>query len=181
MKSHFFFFNLKTILPVVLISKTKSSLILTVSSKYLQFIALLLKNHINFQFKLLTCISGVDLLQIKYRFCIVYEFLSLVFNSRLRLKTYLNGLNSTESIMNIFINANWWEREVWDLFGIYFFNHSDLRRILTDYGFEGYALRKDFPLTGFIELRYCELKKRVIIEPVMLAQEYRIFNFDLPW
>ncbi len=181
MKLTSFFYNVKNILPLIILTRAKTNLVLTTSFVYLQFITFLLKNHLNFQYKVLTCISGVDLVNVRYRFCLVYEFLSLVFNSRLRLKTYINNLTSVESITNIFINANWWEREVWDMFGIYFFNHGDLRRILTDYGFEGYALRKDFPLSGFIELRYCELKKRVIIEPLLLAQEYRLFNFDLPW
>ena len=92
-----------------------------------------------------------------------------------------NEVISVPSVIDIYVNANWWEREVWDLFGIYFENHPDLRRILTDYGFEGYPLRKDFPLYGFIEVRYDESKKQVVSEPIELTQEFRSFTFQTPW
>jgi NADH dehydrogenase (ubiquinone) Fe-S protein 3 len=140
-----------------------------------------LKKHINFGFNLLTCISGVDLLGSTYRFCVAYDLLSLRNNSRLRIKIYLNEITSVNSVIPIFRNANWWEREVWDLYGIYFQNHPDLRRILTDYGFEGYPMRKDFPLSGYVEVRYDASKKRVVVEPLELAQEFRSFNYETPW
>ncbi len=175
------FKNFQKVLPIITVSQIKTENILVVSNFYLQFILLFLKKHVTYQFNLLSCISGVDLLAVNYRFCVVYDLLSIVFNTRLRIKVYIDNLGSVQSIINIFKNANWWEREVWDMFGIYFSNHTDLRRILSDYGFEGYAMRKDFPLTGFVELHYCETKKRVVIEPVSLAQEYRTFTFDLPW
>ena len=111
----------------------------------------------------------------------VYELLSIVFNSRLRIKSLVTTCMASISIVSVFQNANWWEREIWDLFGIYFSNHPDMRRILTDYGFEGNPLKKDFPLFGFVELRYNESKKKVVVEPVVLAQEYRVFNFEMPW
>ena len=123
----------------------------------------------------------MDLIGKKYRFCIVYDLLSLTFNTRLRIKTFVDEITTVPTIYTIFINSNWWEREIWDLFGIYFLGHPDLRRILTDYGFEGHPLRKDFPLSGYVELRYDTKKKRIISEPVELAQEFRSFTFEMPW
>ena len=107
--------------------------------------------------------------------------MSLTYNSRLRLKVFTNELQSLPSSVKIFINANWWEREIWDLYGIYFDQHPDLRRILTDYGFEGHPLRKDFPLSGYIEVRYDDNKKRIVVEPLELTQEARSFTFESPW
>lgn len=136
----------------------------------------LLKNHISFQFNVLSCISGVDTLDNKHRFLVVYDLLSPLFSNRIRVRCSLNEADFIESITPIFINANWWEREVWDMFGIYFKNHPDLRRILTDYGFEGYPLRKDFPLMGHIEARYDTVKGKVVLEDVQIQQEFRNFN-----
>jgi len=140
-----------------------------------------LKQHTTFQYSLLTCISGVDLLKKKYRFMLSYELLSLTFNSRIRIKVLLPEYTYISSVTSVFINANWWEREILDLFGIYFENHPDLRRILTDYGFEGYPLRKDFPLFGFIEVRYNNNNKAIISESVVLSQEFRNFNYENCW
>jgi NADH/F420H2 dehydrogenase subunit C len=143
------------------------------------------KNYNDFMhesiYNLLTCISGVDLLGKNYRFSIVYDFLSLLYNSRLRVKIFIDEVSFVPSCMDIYINADWWEREVWDMYGIYFDKHKDLRRILTDYGFEGYPMRKDFPLQGFAELRYDESKKRIVAEPIELTQEFRSFTFETPW
>lgn len=139
-----------------------------------------LKLHINYQYKLLSCISGVDFLNLKYRFGVVYDLLSLTYNSRLRVKVFVNEITSVNSIVVIYQNANWWEREVWDMYGIYFNNHPDLRRILTDYGFEGYPMRKDFPLSGYVELKYDQSKKRIVLEPIQLSQEFRSFTFEMP-
>jgi len=99
----------------------------------------------------------------------------------LRVKVFVNEITSVPSIVPIYINANWWEREIWDLYGIYFDKHPDLRRILTDYGFEGHPMRKDFPLPGFVELRYHESKKRIVAEVLELSQEFRFFTFETPW
>jgi NADH-quinone oxidoreductase subunit C len=130
---------------------------------------------------MLSCISGVDFLDKTYRFCVVYDLLSLTYNSRLRVKVFVNEITSVPSSVNVFINANWWEREIWDLYGIYFDKHPDLRRILTDYGFEGHPMRKDFPLSGYVEVRYSESKKRIVVEPLELTQEFRSFSFQTPW
>jgi len=96
-------------------------------------------------------------------------------------KIFFDEITFIPSLTRIFINANWWEREIWDLYGIYFKKHPDLRRILTDYGYEGYPLRKDYPLSGFMEFRYSENKKRIVGEPLQLSQEFRTFTFETPW
>lgn len=155
--------------------------ILNISHKNLSFVVKCLQKHINYQYNLLSCISGIDYLHFKYRFCVAYDLLSITYASRLRIKVFINEVTPVESIVSIFPNADWWEREVWDLYGIYFNNHPDLRRILTDYGFEGYPMRKDFPLSGFVELRYDQNKKRIVIDPVELSQEFRAFTFEMPW
>jgi NADH dehydrogenase (ubiquinone) Fe-S protein 3 len=176
--------NMNTVyntLPVVSASCIKNEDILVIQHKRLEFVLTCLKKHINYQYRLLSCISGVDYMNSKHRFGVIYDFLNLTFNSRLRIKVFVNEITTVNSIVNIFPNANWWEREVWDMYGIYFNNHPDLRRILTDYGFEGYPMRKDFPLSGFVELRYDQNKKRIITEPVELAQEYRTYSFEMPW
>ena len=173
--------TLKDIVPILTTQSINNEIIHTVSVEELLFAATCFKYHINYQYSLLSCISGVDLINKKYRFCVVYEFLSLCFNSNIRIKTFVNEITSINSLVTVYVNANWWEREVWDMFGIYFNNHPDLRRILTDYGFEGHPMRKDFPLSGFIELRYDETKKRIVVEQIELTQNFRVFNFVNPW
>lgn len=171
--------TMKNIIPLLSSMNDEQSII--VSRNNLLFTLNCLKLHINYQYKLLSCISGVDFMHFKYRFGVVYEFLSLTYNSRLRIKVYVNEITSVDSIVTIYRNADWWEREVWDMYGIYFNNHPDLRRILTDYGFEGYPMRKDFPLSGYIDLRYDQSKKRIVLETVQLPQEFRSFSFEMPW
>ena len=168
-------------IPFLVYQEFNNEICLVVSKNTLLFVLNFLKLHIGSQYKLLSCISGVDFLTKNYRFSVVYELLSLTYNSRLRLKVFTNELQSLPSSVNIFINANWWEREIWDLYGIYFDQHPDLRRILTDYGFEGHPLRKDFPLSGYIEVRYDDNKKRIVVEPLELTQEARSFTFESPW
>ena len=174
--------EIKNLIPVYAFYNISNQLSVLIASVNLQFVLVFLKQHFNYQYRLLTCISGVDFLGKTYRYCVVYELLSLSFNSRIRIKALLSS--SAPLIVSaavIFMNSVWWEREIWDLFGIFFENNPDLRRILTDYGFEGFPLRKDFPLSGYIEVRYNENKKKVVVEPVVLAQEYRNFAFEMPW
>jgi len=173
--------NFKSLLPFLIYSEFKDEKVLVVSVTHLLVLMTILKKHINYQYKLLSCISGVDFLNVYYRFCVSYELLSLVYNTRVRVKIFIDEISCVSSIFSLYMNSNWWEREIWDMFGIYFDQHPDLRRILTDYGFEGYPMRKDFPLYGFIELRYDEGKKKVVVEPVELTQEFRSFSFETPW
>jgi len=126
-------------------------------------------------------LCGIDWPEKKQRFQVAYNLLSMNNNSRIRVKSFTNNNNSLPSITKLFPSSDWYEREAFDLFGINFEGHKDLRRLLTDYGFEGYPLRKDFPLTGYVEVKYDEEKKRVIYKPVELEQEYRNFDFESPW
>ncbi|GAB6025746.1 NADH dehydrogenase Fe-S protein subunit 3 ndufs3 [Chamberlinius hualienensis] len=140
-----------------------------------------LKDHHNAQFVNLTDIAGMDVPTRQYRFEIIYNLLSLRYNSRIRVKTYTDELTPIESACSVFKAANWYEREIWDMYGVFFANHPDLRRILTDYGFEGHPFRKDFPLSGFVEVRYDDEVRRVVVEPLELAQEFRKFDLQTPW
>ncbi|MCR9073070.1 MAG: NADH-quinone oxidoreductase subunit C [Alphaproteobacteria bacterium] len=133
------------------------------------------------QFKALMDVCGVDFPEREPRFDVVYNLLSISQNTRIRLKTATDENTPVPSATAVFSSANWWERETWDLFGIFFSEHPDLRRILTDYGFEGHPMRKDFPLTGYVEVRYDDEQKRVVYEPVKLVQEFRNFDFLSPW
>ena len=142
---------------------------------------LFLKTNEKCRFKQLIDITAVDYPEKEKRFKIIYLLLSHEKNLRIVINTHINEKVVVPSITKIFPSANWMEREVFDMYGISFKDHPDLRRILTDYGFEGYPLRKDFPLTGHTEVRYSEAKKKVISEPVKLDQEYRDFDFESPW
>ena len=133
------------------------------------------------QFTILCDICGVDYPDRPLRFDVVYNLLSITHNQRIRLKLETDEEQPVPTAVDLFSSAGWWEREAWDLYGIYFADNPDLRRILTDYGFEGHPLRKDFPLTGYVELRYDEERKRVVYEPVHLQQEFRSFDFLSPW
>jgi NADH/F420H2 dehydrogenase subunit C len=175
------FEELSKIIPVLTYQRMSDENIIVVSHDKLLFAMKCLKLHFGYQYKLLSCISGVDFLGKDYRFSVVYDLLSLTFNNRLRIKVFVNEITSVPSVVDIFVNANWWEREVWDMYGIYFDRHPDLRRILTDYGFEGHPMRKDFPLSGYVEFRYDETRKKIIGEPVELAQEFRTFTYEMPW
>jgi NADH-quinone oxidoreductase subunit C len=132
-------------------------------------------------FEMLIDICGVDYPQRDPRFDVVYHLLSLSNNMRIRVKAGVEEEGSVPSVSALYSTAGWFEREIWDLFGIYVTEHPDLRRLLTDYGFEGHPLRKDFPLTGYVELRYDDEQKRVVYEPVKLTQEFRSFDFMSPW
>jgi len=133
------------------------------------------------EFKILVDICGVDWPQRSKRFDIVYHLLSLTKNMRVRIKIEAADGESIPSIVDVYPVANWFEREAFDMYGVAFSEHPDLRRILTDYGFSGYPLRKDFPLTGFVEVRYDDELKRVVYQPVQLVQEFRDFDFMSPW
>ncbi len=126
-------------------------------------------------------VCGVDFPEREERFEVIYHFLSPYLNHRIRVKLSVDEETPVPSITGVFAGANWFEREAYDLYGILFSGHPDLRRILTDYGFDGHPLRKDFPLTGFVEVRYDEERRRVVYEPVKLAQEWRSFDYLSPW
>ncbi|MDH5454176.1 MAG: NADH-quinone oxidoreductase subunit C, partial [Paracoccaceae bacterium] len=135
----------------------------------------------NCRFSTLVDITAVDYPERAQRFDVVYHFLSMYQNQRIRLRVAASEEDMVPSIIDVHPTANWFEREVFDMFGILFSGHPDLRRILTDYGFRGHPLRKDFPTTGYTEVRYDEVLKRVVYEPVRLVQEYRQFDFMSPW
>jgi NADH-quinone oxidoreductase subunit C len=132
-------------------------------------------------FQVLIDITGVDWPERERRFDVVYHLLSLKHNQRIRVVVQTDEATPVPSVVNVYSTANWFERETWDMYGVMFSDHPDLRRILTDYGFEGHPLRKDFPLTGYVEVRYDEEQKRVVYEPVTLTQEFRRFDFLSPW
>ncbi len=140
-----------------------------------------LRDEVNCQFKMLVDLCGVDYPERENRFEVVYNLLSLSHNRRVRVKIETDEDTPVPSVVGVFTTANWFEREAWDMYGIRFSGHPDLRRILTDYGFEGHPLRKDFPLSGHVEVRYDEDQKRVVYEPVNLPQEFRSFDFLSPW
>jgi len=140
-----------------------------------------LRDHPSVLFTCLVDITAVDWPEDEERFEIVYNLLSVTQNLRLRVTLRTDEATPVPSAVKVFSSADWLEREVWDLYGVFFSDHPDLRRILTDYGFEGHPLRKDFPMTGYVEVRYDEEQKRVVYEPVSLTQEFRYFDFESPW
>ena len=140
-----------------------------------------LRNDSNCRFEMLIDICGVDYPEREKRFDVVYNLLSLKHNYRIRVKVPVSEDEAVPSVNDLYPSAAWFEREAYDMYGIFFEGNPDLRRILTDYGFEGHPFRKDFPLTGYVEVRYDETAKRVIYEPVKLTQEFRKFDFESPW
>ena len=179
--------NLEKLINSELSSKIQSSsinneeLLIEINEKDLMDVVQFLKLNENCKFKQLIDIAGVDYPENDKRFELIYLFLSHENNTRIKLLIKFEINQTINSITKIFPSANWMEREVFDMYGIKFKNHPDLRRILTDYGFKGHPLRKDFPLTGFNEVRYSEKDKKVIYEPVKLEQNYRNFDFESPW
>ncbi len=140
-----------------------------------------LRDDASCQFRPLVDVCGVDYPERESRFDVVYNLLSVTQNQRIRVKLSTDETAPVPSVTGVFSTAGWFEREAWDLYGIFFSDHPDLRRILTDYGFEGHPMRKDFPLTGYVEVRYDEEQKRVVYEPVKLSQAFRSFDFLSPW
>ena len=172
---------LRSIFPRTLGYLINGELILKTSPKKIKNILYFLKYHTQCQYKILIDICGIDYPEKKKRFEIVYSLLSITYNHRLKVVTTVDEITPIDSVTSIFSSADWLEREAWDLFGIFFIGHTDLRRILTDYGFRGHPLRKDFPLTGYVEVRYDDIEKRVVTEKVSLAQDYRVFSFNSNW
>tara|TARA_B100001248_G_C27382398_1_gene457720 strand:- start:1297 stop:1911 length:615 start_codon:yes stop_codon:yes gene_type:complete len=179
--------NLEKLINSELTSKIKKSLIeynellIEIYDKDLIDVVHFLKSNDKCKFRQLIDIAGVDYPDQEKRFQLIYLFLSHEYNARIKLLINFDSNQTINSIVKIFPSANWMEREVFDMYGVKFKNHPDLRRILTDYGFKGHPLRKDFPLTGFNEVRYSESEKKVIYEPVKLEQNYRNFDFESPW
>jgi NADH/F420H2 dehydrogenase subunit C len=159
----------------------KNDFVLETNVNNLEQVLFFLRDHEGCLFKMLVDILVIDYPGKKKRFSLIYCLLSLKYNVRIKVKVYIDELTSVKSITNIYKSSCWMEREVWDMNGIFFENHPDLRRILTDYGFEGYPLRKDFPLSGYTEVRYDDSQKRVISENLEMSQEYRVFNFNSSW
>jgi NADH dehydrogenase (ubiquinone) Fe-S protein 3 len=160
---------------------TKEEVTIYTSPKYLIELITFLKNHTNSQYDMLVDITAVDYPEREKRFEVIYIFLSVKYNSRIIIKLSVDEITPVPSAEKVFPNAGWYERETWDMFGIFFQENKDLRRILTDYGFEGYPLRKDFPLSGFVEVRYDDSQRRVVVEPLEMTQEFRLFDFSSPW
>jgi NADH dehydrogenase (ubiquinone) Fe-S protein 3 len=175
--SHFLLSNL----PIYNVTFARNEVTIIVPHSELFNVILFLRDNTNCQYRTIIDMCAVDYPERENRFEVVYNFLSTRYNNRIRVKTSVSEITPVDSITPLFKGANWFEREIWDLYGVYFTGHPDLRRILTDYGFEGHPLRKDFPLSGYVEVRYDEIQKRVVCEPIELSQEYRDFNFSSPW
>jgi NADH-quinone oxidoreductase subunit C len=155
--------------------------VMTTDAAHLIALLTFLRDDPNFMFKQLVDVAGVDYPDRPQRFEVVYQLLSFKHNQRIRVKVQTDEHTPVPSVTGIFSSAGWFEREVWDMYGVLFSDHPDLRRILTDYGFDGHPQRKDFPLTGYVELRYDVEQKRVVYQPVKLNQAYRSFDFLSPW
>lgn len=160
---------------------TLGELTITVVREEIVAVLTTLRDDPELRFEVPVDLCGVDYPQRAERFDVVYHLLSPRKNQRIRVKVSTDEATPVPSVIEVFPFANWHEREAYDMYGILFSDHPDLRRILTDYGFQGFPLRKDFPLTGFVETRYDDEKKRVVYEPVRLTQEYRAFDFESPW
>ncbi|CAK0739887.1 NADH-quinone oxidoreductase subunit C [uncultured Gammaproteobacteria bacterium] len=158
-----------------------AELMVTVEARALVRVLTFLRDDPSCQFKLLVDVTAVDWPEREQRFDVVYNLLSISHNQRIRIKAVADEDTPIPTVTGVFSTAGWLEREVWDMFGIAFADHPDLRRILTDYGFDGHPLRKDFPLSGHVQLRYDDEQKRVIYEPVTLTQDIRTFDFLSPW
>jgi len=155
--------------------------VINVSADKLLALMTFLRDDADLQFAQLVEIAGVDFLEREQRFEVVYMLLSLHKNKRLKVRVVTDEQTAIPSVISVYSSAGWFEREVFDMYGVEFSGHPDLRRILTDYGFEGHPQRKDFPLTGYVEMRYDDEQKKVVYEPVKLNQAYRNFDYESPW
>jgi NADH-quinone oxidoreductase subunit C len=173
--------NIKTALGAAVTGVTATRDELTLEAAAPEILKVMVHLHNEGDFKILVDICGVDWPQREKRFDVVYHLLSLTKNIRIRVKVQLGEGEAIASIIGVYPAAGWFEREAFDMYGVPFTDHPDMRRILTDYGFSGYPLRKDFPLTGYVELRYDDELKRVVYQPVQLVQEFRDFDFMSPW
>jgi len=166
---------------VSMVNVEENALIIGVKLENLNFVLNFLNNSIFFKAVVLTDIVCVDNLSSINRFSLIYCLRSVESNTKFYVYTTAKIDESVASSTNIFLSANWLEREIWDMYGVFFAEHPDLRRLLTDYGFDGHPLRKDFPLSGYVELRYDDEIKKILIEPLSLSQEFRYFDFTSPW
>lgn len=173
--------KLKNTIPDALLTAGLDMIVLQVNHDRLVPVLTLLRDEPSLMFKQLVDVAGVDYPQRPQRFDVVYHLLSFRHNQRIRVKVQTDEGTPVPSVVGVFSSAGWFEREVWDMYGVLFDGNPDLRRILTDYGFDGHPQRKDFPLTGYVELRYDVEQKRVVYEPVKLNQAYRSFDFLSPW
>ncbi|MEP3114998.1 NADH-quinone oxidoreductase subunit C [Nisaea sp.] len=156
-------------------------LVIRTRQQYILKVLTFLRDDSQCQFKCLVDLCGTDFPEREQRFDVVYNLLSVQQNNRIRVKVATDEATPVPSANGVFPSAGWFERETWDMYGVFFSDHPDLRRLLTDYGFEGHPLRKDFPLTGHVEVRYDDEQKRVVYEPVKLVQDFRSFDFLSPW
>ncbi|PVU88378.1 hypothetical protein BB559_005593 [Furculomyces boomerangus] len=159
----------------------KDELTIYTSPEGLTPVMTMLRDHTQTQYKQLVDVTGADYPDRVNRFESIYNLLSYRYNTRIRVKTYASETSAIPSMAEVFGSANWGEREVWDMYGIFYSDHPDLRRILTDYGFEGHPLRKDFPVHGYVEVRYDEEKKRIVTEPIQFSQAFRNFDYSSAW
>ena len=169
---------IKKVRPSVLCNLTQNEITFYVNSKDLIKFVTFLKLHTTIKVEQLIDITAVDFPQRKQRFEVLYQFLSVTYNQRITVSISVNEGNILDSVVKLFSSAGWYERETWDMFGIFFRNHPDLRRMLTDYGFKGHPLRKDFPVTGYLETFYNDFNKRIMLEKATFAQEYRIYTLS---
>jgi NADH-quinone oxidoreductase subunit C len=173
--------NIQSVLGSAIVESAMARGELTVEVQAGEILRVMQHLHDAAEFRILVDICGVDWPQREKRFDVVYHLLSLTGNARIRVKAKLSEGESIPSVISVYPAAGWFERETFDMYGVAFTGHPDMRRILTDYGFSGYPLRKDFPLTGYVELRYDDELKRVVYQPVQLVQEFRDFDFMSPW
>ena len=156
-------------------------LVIRTRPQYILKVLTFLRDDSQCQFRCLVDLCGTDFPEREQRFDVVYNLLSVQQNNRIRVKVATDEATPVPSATGVFPSSGWFEREAWDMYGVFFSDHPDLRRLLTDYGFEGHPLRKDFPLTGYVEVRYDDEQKRVVYEPVKLVQDFRSFDFLSPW